>query len=72
MMSSGTPPIPRTLEELRKAIDDLAPIVGTGLTSRLILAVAEQGPECITTREATSILTAQLAVFAQFGKARAS
>jgi hypothetical protein len=70
-MTSGPPPTARTLEELRQAIDDLAPIVGTGLTGRLILAVAEQGPQCITTREATSILTAQLAVFAQFGEAKA-
>ena len=61
-----TPVRSRTLEELRDAIDHLAPIVGAGLTGRLLSGVAKDGPDGLTAREALSILTAQLAVLSQF------
>jgi len=64
--STPRPGARRSLEELLEAISGLAPIVGTGLTSRLVDAVAEDGPETLTAREALSVLTAQLAVLSQF------
>jgi hypothetical protein len=51
---------------LREAIDGLAPIVGGGLTTRLLGAVAKDGPDRLTAREALSVLTAQLTVLSQF------
>jgi hypothetical protein len=57
----------RNLDQLREAIDGLAPIVGPGLTRRLVRAVAKGGPSRLTAREALSVLTAQLAVLSQFG-----
>jgi hypothetical protein len=57
----------QSLDQLRKAIDGLAPIVGAGLTRRLVRAVAKDGPRRMTAREALSVLTAQLAVLSQFG-----
>ncbi len=64
--SAGRPAARRSLEELREAIHGLAPIVGDGLTGRLVAAVAQNGPERLTAREALSVLTAQLAVLSQF------
>ena len=64
--SAGRPAARRSLDELREAINGLAPIVGAGLTSRLVAAVAEEGPERLTAREALSVLTAQLAVLSHF------
>ena len=60
--SAGRPAARRSLEELREAIDGLAPIVGAGLTHRLVSEVAENGQDGLTAREALSVLTAQLAV----------
>jgi hypothetical protein len=64
--SAGRSTAPRSLEELREAIQGLAPIVGAGLTDRLVTAVAKDGPDRLTPREALSVLTAQLAVVSQF------
>jgi hypothetical protein len=55
------------VDELREAIDGLAPIVGPALTSRLVAAVAQDGPAQLTAREALSVLTAQLAVLSNVG-----
>lgn len=60
--SAGRPTARRSLEELREAINGLAPIVGPGLTDRLVSEVAQAGPDRLTAREALSVLTAQLAV----------
>jgi hypothetical protein len=62
----------RSLDELRQAIDHLAPIVGPALTVRLLADVPLGGPESLTTREALSVLTAQLTVLTQFSQARSA
>ena len=64
--SAGRPAARRSLDELREAIEGLAPIVGAGLTHRLVSEVAENGQDGLTAREALSVLTAQLAVLSQF------
>ena len=68
--STGRPAARRSLEELRAAINGLAPIVGAGLTDRLVAEVAEEGPDRLTAREALSVLTAQLAVLSQLRSPR--
>ena len=68
--SAGRPAARRSLDELREAIEGLAPIVGAGLTNRLVSEVAENGQDGLTAREALSVLTAQLAVLSQFREPR--
>jgi hypothetical protein len=69
-LPAGSPAARRSLDELREAIQGLAPIVGAGLTHRLVSEVAQDGQDGLTAREALSVLTAQLAVLSQFREPR--